>query len=478
MWPNLDVEFLTTFILSIMKSIDVRAESAVKLLSEFLDMDESYVEGTRHPNAEHFAHELYCYLRSPYRDLYVYDSIVQYDLPSDLPPPPTEFQSINRWRPRPESRLSSPSSIGSSHPSLHVHDDQPRYRRTSSEKPTAPRSPRHSRSRSRSWSKNGNSDRSETRHDNVHNGDHHAARFPNHDVSGNMTLDSIDSIPVGVKGKGKAREMNSRSEESSRAGEDSMDAVVETSAPMKSPGTSLDYTVMDQYTAAELGDYEPVRRYRRVRGRGRTLLESVYSHLSLPLANVNSPARQRNVLDSAPDSDTAGSPSLLARLSDPETQNTALLESNVPVGKEPLQPGIPSFSAPEIMARTRIRLAKLKNETVAGIPPSTPTPPLTPSALSSTSNAPTSLRNKLLGKLEEERRQVNDGVQPVPSTTETESFPNSDDALNGESLKVESNLRMQAQLRVRLTAAKRARDNHDSNTERMASNERERRKRN
>lgn len=39
-----------------MKSIDIRAESAVKLLSEFLDMDEAYVEGQRHPNAEHFAH--------------------------------------------------------------------------------------------------------------------------------------------------------------------------------------------------------------------------------------------------------------------------------------------------------------------------------------------------------------------------------------------------------------------------------------
>ncbi|KAG9000551.1 hypothetical protein FRB90_011789, partial [Tulasnella sp. 427] len=54
-WTNLDVEFLTSFILALMKSIDIRAESAVKLLSEFLDMDAT--ESGRRPNAEHFAHD-------------------------------------------------------------------------------------------------------------------------------------------------------------------------------------------------------------------------------------------------------------------------------------------------------------------------------------------------------------------------------------------------------------------------------------
>ncbi|KAI0271222.1 hypothetical protein BGY98DRAFT_922884 [Russula aff. rugulosa BPL654] len=76
-WPNADVEFLVTFVISLMKSIDIRTESAVKLLAEFLDMDTQYVAGERHVNAEHFAHEIYCYLRSPYRDLGVYDSVVQ-----------------------------------------------------------------------------------------------------------------------------------------------------------------------------------------------------------------------------------------------------------------------------------------------------------------------------------------------------------------------------------------------------------------
>lgn len=85
-WPNLDVEvsfhstfprighatprlvliqphsfisirqFLTTYTISLMKSIDIRSESAVKLLSEFLDLDTPYATGRRHVNAEHFAH--------------------------------------------------------------------------------------------------------------------------------------------------------------------------------------------------------------------------------------------------------------------------------------------------------------------------------------------------------------------------------------------------------------------------------------
>ncbi|KAF9232392.1 hypothetical protein BU15DRAFT_55083 [Melanogaster broomeanus] len=83
-WPNLDVEFLTTFTISLMKAIDIRAQSAVKLLSEFLDLDAPYVEGGRYVNAEHFAHEIYCYLRSPYRDLNTYDALVQVGIKSDI----------------------------------------------------------------------------------------------------------------------------------------------------------------------------------------------------------------------------------------------------------------------------------------------------------------------------------------------------------------------------------------------------------
>ena len=39
-----------------MKSIDIRSESAVKLLSEFLDLDTPYTAGERQVHAEQFAH--------------------------------------------------------------------------------------------------------------------------------------------------------------------------------------------------------------------------------------------------------------------------------------------------------------------------------------------------------------------------------------------------------------------------------------
>jgi E3 ubiquitin-protein ligase Topors len=39
-----------------MKAIDIRSESAVKLIAEFLDMDAPCTEDARRVNAEHFAH--------------------------------------------------------------------------------------------------------------------------------------------------------------------------------------------------------------------------------------------------------------------------------------------------------------------------------------------------------------------------------------------------------------------------------------
>ena len=39
-----------------MKNIDIRSESAVKLLSEFLDMDAQPTADGKYVNAEHFAH--------------------------------------------------------------------------------------------------------------------------------------------------------------------------------------------------------------------------------------------------------------------------------------------------------------------------------------------------------------------------------------------------------------------------------------
>lgn len=48
------MQFLTTFTVSLMKALDIRSEPAVRLLSEFLDLDAD--RGHEHDNAEHFAH--------------------------------------------------------------------------------------------------------------------------------------------------------------------------------------------------------------------------------------------------------------------------------------------------------------------------------------------------------------------------------------------------------------------------------------
>ncbi|KIK58587.1 hypothetical protein GYMLUDRAFT_86214 [Collybiopsis luxurians FD-317 M1] len=127
-WPDLDVEFLTTFIISLMKAIDIRSESAVKLLAEFLDLDAPYIEGRRHVNAEHFAHEVYTYVRSPYKDLFIYDTVVQYDESPDASPPrrqrearPPKYTSQERERRR-RSRSHSWSPSGRSYPSSRARE--------------------------------------------------------------------------------------------------------------------------------------------------------------------------------------------------------------------------------------------------------------------------------------------------------------------------------------------------------------------
>jgi E3 ubiquitin-protein ligase Topors len=70
-WSLVDVEVSTGHILVLIKAIDIRSEPAVRLLGELLDTDE-YPRG-----AEQFAHELYSWLRSPYKDLRRYDEIAQ-----------------------------------------------------------------------------------------------------------------------------------------------------------------------------------------------------------------------------------------------------------------------------------------------------------------------------------------------------------------------------------------------------------------
>ena len=52
----MDVEFLANYIVSLIKTLDLRSEVAIKLLSDLLDPGISYSEESRKPNAEHLAH--------------------------------------------------------------------------------------------------------------------------------------------------------------------------------------------------------------------------------------------------------------------------------------------------------------------------------------------------------------------------------------------------------------------------------------
>ncbi|KAK0438514.1 uncharacterized protein EV420DRAFT_1279953 [Desarmillaria tabescens] len=120
-WDNLDVEFFTTFTISLMKSIDIRSESAVKLLAEFLDID----TGGR-VMAEHFVHvEVYSCVRSPFKDLFVYDSVVQYDVPPHVSSPPRPRP--RRWQDVDEHpHQCSRSRSSSSTPCNHFAPSSPR----------------------------------------------------------------------------------------------------------------------------------------------------------------------------------------------------------------------------------------------------------------------------------------------------------------------------------------------------------------
>ena len=79
-WSSVDVEFLTTYVLSLLKAIDISSEPAVRLLREFLDPSGEHgpPNGSGFPNGtEHFAHELYSFLRSPFKELWKWDEVSQ-----------------------------------------------------------------------------------------------------------------------------------------------------------------------------------------------------------------------------------------------------------------------------------------------------------------------------------------------------------------------------------------------------------------
>ncbi|KAJ6489163.1 hypothetical protein C8R47DRAFT_1125214 [Mycena vitilis] len=494
-WVNLDVEFLTTFIISIMKALDIRSESAVKLLSEFLDLDAPYVEGGRHVNAEHFAHEVYAYVRSPYKDLFVYDSVAQYEVPTDVPALTEEPR--RRWRE--SSRSRSP-------------EGSPRDARAE-----APRRVR-SRSRSSSNSRSGRR-RATSRERRLDDHTSRGARQRLRDTSRHRTSNErpkssgvIDTgagetetpihtqpeyplpppTPVATENtetlnlKGKAR---------------SILGVVSSEEEISMAATPL----LDGGPADVIVSPLAVTARKPPRIRNRSLFESVHAHLAGP-SRKQPEAPQSTPHDSGGPSklvleEPDSAPALLGRLSDPDTatniqqkglsdrSRTRILEaavSAIPVARANAsvsgaeRGGKSSYSAPEIMARTRARLAKsaatpgnaqrqesLSADGGAGTAPSLSAPLSLDLRRRQDGNGDmtisageTPLRAQLLGRLEEEKRKARGVVdsaedrisqeeQPIPFPVAVSASTPVDAAA------AEARLRRQAQLRVRLAAEKR-----------------------
>lgn len=88
LWPQIDADFLTTYMLSLLQVFTIDADETVRLTSEFL--------GER--TARHVLHELECFLRSGKRKLRFYDAspYLQY--------PPPRAATLKRRRERERER--------------------------------------------------------------------------------------------------------------------------------------------------------------------------------------------------------------------------------------------------------------------------------------------------------------------------------------------------------------------------------------
>ncbi|KAK4050916.1 hypothetical protein OIO90_004892 [Microbotryomycetes sp. JL221] len=77
-FPNVDVSFLTTYIVSICSQLDLRSSSVIRLLSDFISPQD----------AEHLSHEILMFARSPFQTLEGFDRMIQYGRP-------TAFSNLN-----------------------------------------------------------------------------------------------------------------------------------------------------------------------------------------------------------------------------------------------------------------------------------------------------------------------------------------------------------------------------------------------
>lgn len=89
-FPTVDVTFLTTYLVSICSQFDLRSSAAIRLISDFLSPED----------AEHLAHEIVTFARSPFVTLEGYDRVVQYGRPErsgvSEPPPTTISAEVRR----------------------------------------------------------------------------------------------------------------------------------------------------------------------------------------------------------------------------------------------------------------------------------------------------------------------------------------------------------------------------------------------
>ncbi|SGZ31173.1 BQ5605_C047g12325 [Microbotryum silenes-dioicae] len=76
-FSSVDVAFLTTYILSIASQLDLRSAAAIRLLADFVPQAQ----------AEHLAHEIVTFARSPFDKLEDYDRFVQYGRPEKVEVP-------------------------------------------------------------------------------------------------------------------------------------------------------------------------------------------------------------------------------------------------------------------------------------------------------------------------------------------------------------------------------------------------------
>ncbi|EIN06523.1 hypothetical protein PUNSTDRAFT_53962 [Punctularia strigosozonata HHB-11173 SS5] len=511
----MDVEFLTTFILSLMKSIDIRSESAVKLLAEFLDMDTPYVVGARHTNAEHFAHELYSYIRSPYRDLYVYDDVVQYDVSEEVPPPPVHQARSSRWQHEPEPGPSR--RLGYLSPRVRDDYESPRARSTGESPLRSPASSISSRERSRdslrhyrrSSISGGRVCQGKARgYDDEHEDQRLAREYgldertPGEESQRARTRarsrsrsrpsasrdcpeqrvprepENHDTPIVTARDKGKHRATEAPQAEVGASPNDGV--------PVGSlPTPSLHSTPNEPSPKVAHGNPAP-------RTRPFRLKDLVQAHLGTAPAISRTTRSKTSSLQRAV-SDTATEPSITPQSHAPSSAPVDETETSPHRSESTLTTkgaaGVSaSLSAPQIMARTRARLAALRNESVAGVQPSAYSqkpedtssqshegpdhpfgnPPTDESGDTSVNPASKSVdmaRRRLLNKLVREKRDlrssVHTGLSP-PATSALTEGNQGDSSGIGEgnetgdaSAAMEARLRNEALLHVRLAAEKR-----------------------